>query len=244
MHHVQSLRQPDVKSGTIARAHALTMPSSERAYDRSVRRAQTIRRNIGMEVRDARLSAGLSQAEIGRLSHMSGSKVSRIEAAAADSVTLGDAVILCDAVGLELAARAYPGRGPTRDAPQARRLQRFLGHVGSPIRYRTEVLLPQRPNGFPERRAWDAFLEDATGETGVELEQRLYDVQSQTRRIVSKWRDSGAERILVVIADTSGNRRVLSDFPEYFRELPRLGTADVLRSLESGERPPTGLILF
>lgn len=81
-------------------------------------------------------------------------------------------------------------------------------------------------------------------ETGVELEQRLYDVQSQTRRILLKWRDSGAERLLLVLADTRTNRRVLEEFQEYFQELPRLRTSHVLKLLEAGRRPPTGLILF
>ncbi|MGI8928550.1 MAG: hypothetical protein ACR2H0_03655 [Candidatus Limnocylindrales bacterium] len=41
------------------------------------------------------------------------------------------------------------------------------------------------------------------------MEQRLYDVQAQTRRILLKWRDSGVERLLLVLADTRVNRRVL-----------------------------------
>jgi hypothetical protein len=98
--------------------------------------------------------------------------------------------------------------------------------------------------GIPEQRAWDALLSDADGETGVELEQRLYDVQSQTRRILRKWRDSGVERLLLVLADTRVNRHVLAEFPDYFREVPRLKTSLVLRALETGRRPPTGTILF
>ena len=85
---------------------------------------------------------------------------------------------------------------------------------------------------------------DPAGETGLELEQRLYDVQSQTRRILLKWRDSGVERLLLVVANTRGNRRVLREFPDYFRELPVLNMGQVLRMLEAGQRPPTGMILF
>lgn len=158
-------------------------------------------------------------------------------------VALLDAVLLADAVGLDLSVKTYPGGSPTRDAAHARRLQSLLAHVGAPLRYRTEVLLPAR-DGVPERRAWDALLFDQTGETGVELEQRLYDVQSQTRRVLLKWRDSGADRLLLVVADTRANRRVLAEFPDYFQAMPRLKTIHVIRFLEAGERPPTGLLLF
>ena len=99
-------------------------------------------------------------------------------------------------------------------------------------------------DGIPERRAWDALIRDSDGETGVELEQRLYDVQSQTRRLMLKWRDSGVERLLIVLADTRCNRRALAEFPDYFQAVPRLKTSKVLDLLEAGQRPPTGLIFF
>jgi transcriptional regulator with XRE-family HTH domain len=200
-------------------------------------------RTFGADIRDARLIAALSQEALGRSVGMSDAKVSRIEAGASAKLALTDAIVLADAVGLDLSLRTYPGRSPTRDAGHARRLGSFLSHVGRPLRYRTEVLLPAR-DGIPERRAWDALITGADGETGVELEQRLYDVQSQTRRILLKWRDSGVERLLLIVADTRGNRRVLAEFPDYFGQLPRLRTASVLQMLEAGIRPPTGMILF
>jgi len=219
------------------------VPASERAYPRAVRRGLTILTTFGREVRNARLEAGVSQVTLANATGMSDSKVARIEAGQSQRLAVVDAVVLADAVGLDLAVRAYPGRGPTRDAAHARRLQSLLNHVGHPLQSRTEAPLPARA-GIPERRAWDALIRDSEGETGVELEQRLYDVQSQTRRIFLKWRDGGAERLLLVVADTRGNRRVLQEFPDYFSDLPRLKTAHVLRMLEAGRRPPTGLILF
>ena len=219
------------------------MPTSERAYHRALRRGQTMLRILGSDVRDARLIAGISQASLGRVVGMSDAKVSRIEAGASHRLALVDAVLLADAVGLDLSIKTYPGRSPTRDAGHARRLQSLLVHVGAPLGHRTEVLLPAR-GSVPERRAWDALLFDETGQTGVELEQRLYDVQAQTRRNLLKWRDSGAERLLLVVADTRANRRVLAEFADYFQAMPRLKTSRVLRLLEAGIRPPTGLILL
>lgn len=219
------------------------MPISERAFHRALRRGEMTLRTLGNEVRHARHAAGISQASLGRVVGMSDAKVSRIEAGSSHRLALIDAVLLADAVGLDLSVKTYPGRSPTRDAAHARRLQSLLSHVGQPLRHRTEVPLPAR-DGVPERRAWDALIRDSDGDTGVELEQRLYDVQSQTRRILLKWRDSGVERLLVVLADTRTNRRVLAEFSDYFQALPRLKTSHVLRLLEAGRRPPTGLILF
>ena len=107
----------------------------------------------------------------------------------------------------------------------------------------TEVALPHRDGVF-EQRAWDAMLFSDDGHTGVELEQRLHDVQAQTRRIMLKWRDSGADRLLLLIANTSHNRAVLETFPEYFVELPALAADDVMAAISRGERPPTGYVLI
>ena len=142
------------------------MPTSERAYHRARRRAEGLLRLFGNDVRDARLTAGLSQMVVARRLAWSNAKVSRIEAGSARGVALLDAVVLADTVGLDLSIKTYPGRRPTRDAPQARRLQALLAHVGRPIQYRVEALLPAR-NGTYEQRAWDALLTDPTGETGL-----------------------------------------------------------------------------
>jgi len=174
---------------------------------------------------------------------MSASKVSRIEHGLLRGLSLVDAVVLADSVGLDVSVKAYPGRLPTRDAGHAKRLHKLLSHVRPPLRFGTEVQLPPR-DGVPEQRAWDAMLYAPDGETGVELEQRLYDVQAQTRRIRLKWRDSGVQRLLLVIADTEANRRALRLFPEYFADLPRLRTATVLSLLDAGNRPPTGVMLL
>lgn len=138
------------------------MPSSERAFDRALRRGHRLLTSFGADIRDARLSSALSQQAIGRAVRMSHAKVSRIEAGLSHRLALVDAVLLAEAVGLDLSAKTYPGRSPTRDAGHARRMQSLLGHVGHPLDYRTEVVLPAR-DGVPERRAWDALIRDSDG---------------------------------------------------------------------------------
>jgi transcriptional regulator with XRE-family HTH domain len=219
------------------------MPSVDRAASRSQRRADNMLRELAREIRDARLMAGASQMSVARVARISRSTVSRVETARFEHLSVREAVVIADAVGLNVSFKAFPGRQPTRDSGHGRKLQWFLGHVGTPLRYGTEVVLPKR-EGAPEQRAWDAMIFGMDGETGVELEQRLYDVQAQLRRIHLKFRDSGADRLLLLIADTHVNRRVLRTFPDYFADLPRLRTANVLSQLEEGERPPTGHVLI
>lgn len=159
------------------------------------------------------------------------------------SLTIVDAVVLGDAVGLDVSFKAYPGRSATRDAAHGRKLIGFLGHVASPLRYRLEVLLPPT-EGVPEQRAWDAMIFGPDGDVGVELEMRLYDMQAQARRIFRKWRDSSASRLLMLINDTRASRAVLGEFDAYFGDLPRLKTALVIRMLATGQLPSSGYVLI
>ena len=190
------------------------------------------------------MTSGLSQAAVASTVGMSDSKLGRIEAGRAHSLTLVDAVLLAGAVGLDLSCRLYPNGSRIRDGGQALKIQRLIDHVAAPIRVRLEWPLPSRSEAPPERRAWEALLQDSEGETGLEYEQRLYDLQAQTRRILLKWRDSGVARLLLVIAGTRGNRRVVDEYPSYLNHLPRLKTGTVLNLLESGRRPSASGWMF
>lgn len=125
----------------------------------------------------------------------------------------------------------------------APRLVMLLSNVGRPLRYRTDVPLP-RHDGAPELRAWDALVDGNGERTAIELESRLSDMQATTRRHNQKRRDDPVDHFLLVVADTRHNRRVLAEFADLLPELPRLRTANVLRTLRDGRHPPTGLILL
>jgi transcriptional regulator with XRE-family HTH domain len=218
------------------------MSTAERGRDRALRRDERIRTQLGDEIRIARLAAGASQATVARAAQISQAEVSRIDAGRLSGLPIKTAVVLADAVRLDVSFKAYPGRQPTRDAAHAKKLAAFLAHVAKPLRFATEVALPKR-EGVAEQRAWDAMIFGTDGETGVELEMRLYDLQSQTRRIHLKWRDSGAERPLLLINDTAVNRCVLRTYPEYLVDLPRLKTSTMYATLDGGARPQSGFAL-
>lgn len=220
------------------------MAASDRARSRALRRLRSWLADFGTQILEARLGASVSQEELGRTLSMSGTKIGRIEHGKLFSLTLSDTARLAAALGFDLSLRLYPGGDGIRDAGQAKRLIQLLEHVRRPLTYRTEVPLPQRPGQPTELRAWDAMVFGAGERTGIELESRLRDVQATARRHALKRRDDPVDRFLLVLADTRANRRVANEYADLLADLPRLRTATVLRSLELGQHPSTGMILF
>jgi transcriptional regulator with XRE-family HTH domain len=219
------------------------MATVERVFDRGRRRADRLRRLVGNDLRDARLSHGLSQGAVAEAVRISAPKLSRIENGRLETLSIEDAALVAAAVGLELTVRAYPGGAPVRDAAQAPRLGALLRAARPPLVCRTEVVLPARGE-FVEQRAWDATISDGREVMGVEYEARLYDVQAQMRRFELKIRDGAVNRSLLVIADTRTNRRVLREFAEYFAKQPRMPARLVREFLAAGRLPPGGLTLL
>jgi len=80
--------------------------------------------------------------------------------------------------------------------------------------------------------------------TGVEMEMRLRDAQALERRIELKRRDDPVESLVVLVADTRGNRRVLSEHSGLFRGLARVSFGTISRLLHDGYHPPSSLVLL
>jgi hypothetical protein len=52
------------------------------------------------------------------------------------------------------------------------------------------------------------------------------------------------DELLLIVADTRANRRVIATFGDLFVGLPRLRTATVVASLRAGRHPGSGFILW
>ncbi len=219
------------------------MPPLERPHDRGSRRATEALANLGKEFRTARLALGLSQREVAAAARIDRADYSRIEGGKLARVPVVVIYRVGAVLGLDIAATAFPGGRPIRDAGQAPRMQALLGCVGRPLTYRTEVPLPRHPDR-PELRAWDAVIYGLGERTAVEHEHRLYDIQAQTRRHKLKLRDDPVEHFLLVVADTRLNRRVLAEYADLLVDLPLLRTSRVLATLRAGQHPPTGTVLI
>jgi transcriptional regulator with XRE-family HTH domain len=224
------------------------MPTRERPADVGARRALSIIRSLGDEVHEARLRCGLSQAQLARLAGVSQTRVSLIERQVHASARVADLARLLAVVGLELSARAYPGSSPVRDVAQRALLDRLRGRADASIRWRFEVPIPIAG----DQRAWDAVLEAPAApratplRIAVEAETRLRDVQEIQRRVALKRRDdSSVEHVVLLIAATRFNRRIVKEHAQALEaDYPMSGRA-ILDALGHARLPAAnGLILL
>jgi hypothetical protein len=157
----------------------------------------------------------------------------RIERGRLPRVTVAQLAIASAAVGLRFSGRAFPDGDPVRDAAHIRLLQRFRDQLPTRTPWRLEVPLPITG----DQRAWDAqFVLDGTT-VGIEAEMRLSDIQALERRIALKRRDGGLAIVVLLIADTHGNRRHLAEHREALRSSFPLDSRAVLAAIRLG-RPP------
>jgi transcriptional regulator with XRE-family HTH domain len=217
------------------------MATRERRFDRGREQAARIARTSGAEVRLARRGAGVSIRAAAASVGMSESMFGRIERGQLPRVTVAQLALACAAVGLKFAARPYPDADPVRDAGQANLLRRMRDRIHRDATWGTEVPVP-----IPgDLRAWDAQCRLMDVVIGIEAEMRLDDLQALERRIALKRRDSGIDIVILLIADTLGNRRRLADHRDALRPSFPLDTRAVLAALGSG-RPPaaSGIVVL
>jgi transcriptional regulator with XRE-family HTH domain len=195
---------------------------------------------IGDELRRARITSGTNQTAVGTAANVSRSTEARYEAGDFEAATIVGAAELLACVGLGLSVSTYPLGDPPRDRRNALLVRTLLEHVAQPLVWRTEVPLPNAGDA----RGWDVTLTGHKRRTGVEFERVLGDLQATSRRIALKRRDGGVDCLLVVVADTKENRRLLRDWPTFLPELPRLGTEQVFAALEAGTHPGDGIVLL
>jgi len=188
----------------------------------------------------ARLAAGLSQSHVGRTVGISHAGVSRIERALAPSVPLGRLDAMAAVVGLQLSVRLYPAGRPVRDAGQLALLERLRLRLAPNLTWRAETPVP-----IPgDMRAWDASIDGPGWTAFVDAETRIRDVQALERRTALKARDTGTDRVILLIADTRSNRAILSSVGGSLIA-DALPGRTILAALEAGRDPGgSGILLL
>jgi transcriptional regulator with XRE-family HTH domain len=240
----RSYRSPGVparKRQVVARGHHEHVASRTSLLDEArvaVRRAVI---DLARDVRNARVSSGLSQREAGGRVGMSHAQFGRIERATLAELTVEQAGRACAAVGLRLILKAVPGGDPALDAGQLALLDRFRRRLPGTVLMGTEVPLP-----IPgDRRAWDGFLRIDGVAIGVEAEARIRDAQAVDRRSALKRRDGAVDIVILLIADTRANRRMLALHREALRSSFPLDTRRILEALGEGRAPPaSGIVVL
>ncbi len=196
--------------------------------------AARVRRELAHELRETRLALGLSQREVARIALVSPSRLSRLERGTTVEPSLSVVCRTARVLGLRLSAKLYPSGSPVRDAASLRLGDRFRALVQPPARLRGETPLPA-PD---ELRAWDGLVTDGERAAFTEYESRFGDIQAQTRRIALKLRDDPrADVVILVVARTRHNLRVLAEHRDTLRAEFPLDGAAIARELRGGRVP-------
>ena len=196
------------------------------------RRSRLLRQRIADELSTARLSAGLSVREVARAVGVSAGRIERAERGDPSALTIDLSGRIAPVLGLLLAASLHSNGDPVRDRAHLELLARFRARLHQSLAWRTEVPMP-----IPgDLRSGDGQVEGAFGMILVEAETRVTDIQAVERKATLKRRDLGADRLIILIADTATNRRVLSLHPELRERFP-IGTRTCLAALGRAEDP-------
>lgn len=207
------------------------MATVQRTRDIGRREAQRLLQRLGTELRDARLAAGVSQRRLAEASGVSQPVISRIERAERGP-TLDAVALLAAALGQRLSVKLFPAGSPVRDAAQLRLIGRFRSRLTTAWGWATEVLV----GTAGDQRAWDVFL-SGPGAIGIDAETRLHELQALQRRSEAKARDSGVDRLILLVADTHHNRRVLREHREALSSTFPTDTRSIMAALQAGKLP-------
>jgi transcriptional regulator with XRE-family HTH domain len=213
--------------------------SREKAVDRGKRNGIRQLTEIGVVVRDARLASGLSQASVARAARTSQTQVSRLERGLSPRISIGIVSQVLAVLGQRLSLKAYPEGSPVRDAGQLALLTKLRNRTDPSVPWRFEVPVTRDPDDL---RAWDAQADTGDGPVRIEAETRLGDIQALKRRLGLKERDSPG-RVILLVAGSHRNRRLLAEHGDVLRADFPLGTAAVLAALRAGRRPSTNGIV-
>jgi hypothetical protein len=207
------------------------MPTRDGPVARATRVAADDLRRVLAELARAQRSAGLSDEDVARACRMSRWTVARIvdgrrRASVIELAAIGGTV------GRDIRLHAYPAGDPIRDAGQQRLLDRLGARLHPSLVMRTEVPLPIGG----DLRAWDAVIGGVDWRRPAEAETVLDDIQALERRLALKVRDGGVDGVILVVADTTRNRRALAAAPSSFSAFDR-NARRVLSALAVGEDP-------
>jgi transcriptional regulator with XRE-family HTH domain len=183
------------------------------------------RQTLNVSQRALAHELGCSPSALWRLEHL----------VRADAISFVDVAATASLLGLELSATLRTLGEPIRDRGHQALLARFRQLLHETISVIAEAPLPS----LGDRRSWDPLLRIAAQLIGVEAETRIRDEQHLVRRIRERERDGGTDEVLLVLAESAVNRRLLPGLLESLG--PRFATPSRLtrRALREG-RPLAG----
>jgi transcriptional regulator with XRE-family HTH domain len=209
------------------------MPSRRNPIHEAVMHAERTIGDIGRELRVARLTSGRSQARVAAAMGTSQAWVSMSERGRLPALTVQDLARHAAAVGLRTWIKVFPDGRVTLDDPQLQLLGRLHPRIHARSLWELEVPMPD-PRDL---RAADCRITNADSTVMVEAITRFVDAQAQNRAAQRKRRDLGCDRLILLLADTSANRRALREAGPGFLAAFPVGPRAALRALGEGHDP-------
>lgn len=207
------------------------MATSETRLQRGTRRGRQLQHAAIEDLREKRVLAGLSQAELARELGCGQAEVSRLESEKAD-ITLVRVAQMCSLLGLRPRLELYPLGEPLRDAGQMKLIACFRA-ILAPIWH---VMLEAPFPTLGDLRSWDVLLRlSSTYRIGVEAETRVRDQQELVRRIRQRELHGGVDAILIILSDSLHNRRLVGGLREALGSAYATPTGPILASLRTGQ---------
>lgn len=206
----------------------------------SARLAAWLLKDLGRELRVARILGGLTQARVAEQLGKSRSYISRVENGLVASLRVADLTRHASIVGLKLYAKLFPAGRRVMDAAQLALLERFRTRIAEAWTVELEVPMP-----IPgDLRAADALISVPGCRCMVEVITRMADFQAQLRSTRLKQRDLGADHLILVILGSSTNRRVLREAAGAVAVAFPLDTKAALRLLSIGTDPGADALIL
>ena len=211
----------------------------ESAASQGERRSRLLRVRFAEQIIGARTTKGLSRRELAGQIGVSAQTWARAERGEPGTLTLDLAARMAPAIGMVLALSLHPDGDPVRDRAHLALINRLRERLGPRRALRVEVPVPIAG----DRRSGDATLEVEGGDGLIEAETRLGDIQDLERRAAAKQRDLGAARLVLLVADTAHNRRVVREHPELRERFP-VSQRTCLARLRAGRDPGGDALLL
>jgi len=190
------------------------------------------------EAEAARVDHGTSYAAIGRALRLGPGQVARIIRGQSPDLAIVRAAQILEAVGLELAARAFPVGAPVRDAGQVALLGRLRARISDDLTWTEEVPVIEMPlAGSIDLRAWDAGIDGPACRVRVDAETHVGDLQAVERRFALKQRDGRADCVILLLADTRHHRDLLNVAGAGLRSRFPVSQRAALAALRAGRSP-------
>lgn len=204
-----------------------------------MQQADVVVRAIGREIRTLRMATNLSQAQLSAAAGISRTFLCRLELGQVRSIDLRVACLLFAILGQRLTVKSWPLAEPMRDAGQLRLLERFDARLPPIWRRTRESVMPIRG----DLRAWDERL-DGPASIGVEAETRPNDLQAVERSMSAKKRDSGVQRMAMLVSATDRNLALVRANLPALRQTYPLDTRTFMAAIRDGRDPGADAIVL